>query len=51
MTTKISCRHGPVSAGPVPGSTRSRLFLLTRVQPALNGLMDGALSTLLSPSN
>ena len=31
---------------PAPTTTDSRSFLLTRVQPALSGLMDGSLSTL-----
>ena len=30
----------------VPGPTDAQSFLLTRVQPALSGLMDGSLSTL-----
>jgi VIT1/CCC1 family predicted Fe2+/Mn2+ transporter len=30
----------------LPGSTDTQSFLLTRVQPALSGLMDGSLSTL-----
>ena len=34
----------PVRAAPDPADTQS--FLLTRVQPALSGLMDGSLSTL-----
>ena len=29
-----------------PAATDSQSFLLTRVQPALSGLMDGSLSTL-----
>jgi erythrin-vacuolar iron transport family protein len=35
-----------VPATVAPGPTHSRSFLLTRVQPALSGLMDGSLSTL-----
>jgi erythrin-vacuolar iron transport family protein len=37
----------PVAApGTSPDSASARSFLLTRVQPALSGLMDGSLSTL-----
>ena len=33
-------------AGTLPATAESQSFLLTRVQPALSGLMDGSLSTL-----
>jgi VIT1/CCC1 family predicted Fe2+/Mn2+ transporter len=42
--TSTSKTIAPVRISPAPIGTRS--FLLTRVQPALNGLMDGSLSTL-----
>jgi hypothetical protein len=41
MVTKAAGRPGPAQIQPTRQS-----FLLTRAQPALNGLMDGALSTL-----
>ncbi len=42
MNSSIArARHSPA-----PTTTESRSFLLTRVQPALSGLMDGSLSTL-----
>jgi erythrin-vacuolar iron transport family protein len=45
MATKALCRHGGIQfLSPDPIVTQS--FLLTRVQPALSGLMDGSLSTL-----
>ena len=44
MPTSTSKTIAPVGISPDAIGTRS--FLLTRVQPALNGLMDGSLSTL-----
>jgi erythrin-vacuolar iron transport family protein len=48
MATKGACRAtktiAPVKTSPALIGTQS--FLLTRVQPALSGLMDGSLSTL-----
>ncbi|MDR0343656.1 MAG: hypothetical protein LBI49_11240 [Nocardiopsaceae bacterium] len=40
----MSTSTAPVRTGPAPADAVS--FLLTRVQPALSGLMDGSLSTL-----
>ena len=42
----MSTSTAPVSTLPQPRPTDAQRFLLTRVQPALSGLMDGSLSTL-----
>ncbi|SRR5712691_5558429 len=42
MTTSATITPAPIAAEPAD----SQSFLLTRVQPALSGLMDGSLSTL-----
>ena len=42
----MSTSTGTAPARIVPGPTDAVSFLLTRVQPALSGLMDGSLSTL-----
>ncbi len=42
----MSTRTAMAQVRTVPGPTDAVSFLLTRVQPALSGLMDGSLSTL-----
>jgi len=42
----MAARTVTAPARTVPGTTDAVSFLLTRVQPALSGLMDGSLSTL-----